>query len=139
MRRILFKGKHVHAIEGNEHLDGDWIEGYLADRNYINTGQSEKLIKEDTICQYTEMFCYWDEPEEEFCKKVFEHDLLAVSYEGEEVIAEVMYSGGMYILVSNAFPDGYCPLADYVQCDDDLWIMAEHKGNKFDNPELLEE
>lgn len=51
-REILFRAKHVHAFSKNEHLDGEWVEGYLCDENYINTGEAERLIDSNTICQY---------------------------------------------------------------------------------------
>lgn len=34
-REILFRAKHIHAIPGNEHLNGTWVHGYLSDENYI--------------------------------------------------------------------------------------------------------
>lgn len=62
MREILFRGKHIHALPQNEHLDGTWVYGYLCDENYINTVDedeyggkftSEMLIDPETVCQYT--------------------------------------------------------------------------------------
>lgn len=35
-REILFRGKHIHAMDSNEHLNGRWVHGYLSDKNYIN-------------------------------------------------------------------------------------------------------
>lgn len=35
-REILFRAKHIHAIPGNEHLNGTYVHGYLSDKNYIN-------------------------------------------------------------------------------------------------------
>lgn len=61
-REILFRGKHIHALSQNKHLDGIWVYGYLCDENYINTvdedeygGEftSEMLIDSETVCQYT--------------------------------------------------------------------------------------
>lgn len=34
-REILFRGKHIHTIPGNEHLNGTWVHGYLSDENHI--------------------------------------------------------------------------------------------------------
>jgi hypothetical protein len=34
-REILFRGKHIHATPGNEHLNGTWVHGYLCDKDYI--------------------------------------------------------------------------------------------------------
>lgn len=54
-REILFRAKHIHAIPGNEHLNGIWVHGYLSDENYIydKSLEGEFLVDEDTICQYT--------------------------------------------------------------------------------------
>lgn len=33
-RQIIFRAKHVHAMDSNEHLNGTWVHGYLsADRS----------------------------------------------------------------------------------------------------------
>ena len=37
MREILFRGKHIHVILPNKHLDGTWVYGYLSGEDYINT------------------------------------------------------------------------------------------------------
>ena len=34
-REILFRGKHIHAMDSNDHLNGTWVHGYLSDKNYI--------------------------------------------------------------------------------------------------------
>ena len=54
-REILFRAKHIHAIDSNERLNGTWVHGYLSDKNYINDKSldGEFLIDENTICQYT--------------------------------------------------------------------------------------
>lgn len=53
-REILFKGKHIHALPQNEHLDGTWVHGYLCNENYINSPEleGEFLIDPETVCQY---------------------------------------------------------------------------------------
>ena len=141
MRIILFKGKHIHVLPANKELNGRWIEGYLSDENYINSPklEGEFLIDKDTLCQYTELSACWNafdnEPQEQ---DVWEHDLLEVVYEGKKVIAEVKYENGMYILASETFADSYIPLFEVVEIEDGCrYINAEHKGNIFDNPELL--
>lgn len=35
-REILFRAKHIHAMDSNEYLNGRWMHGYLSDKNYIN-------------------------------------------------------------------------------------------------------
>lgn len=54
-REILFKGKHIHATDSNEHLNETWVHGYLSDKDYIydKSLDGEFLVDENTICQYT--------------------------------------------------------------------------------------
>lgn len=33
-REILFRGKHIHAMDSNEHLNGTWVHGYLSDKGH---------------------------------------------------------------------------------------------------------
>lgn len=49
-----YRGMHVHALPQNEHLNGTWIYGYLADENYINSSEleGEFLVDKDTVGQY---------------------------------------------------------------------------------------
>lgn len=143
MREILFKAKRID--------NGEWVEGYLfkqvaiENRMYFAIEVIENTVKayevdENTICQYTGMPACWmafdNEPQE---WDIWEHDLLKVEYEEKPVIAEVLYSDGMYILVSAEFADGYKPLFDYVNIEYGVsYVEAEHMGNIFDNRELLE-
>lgn len=56
MRRVnKYRGMHIHALSQNEHLNGGWIYGYLADKSYINSSEfvGEFLVDEDTVGQYT--------------------------------------------------------------------------------------
>lgn len=96
-------------------------------------------IDENTICQYTGLSACWNdfsnEPQEQ---DVWEHDLLEVEYEGKRVISEVKYESGMYILSSNVFADSYIPISDVTEIEDEcVYVNAEHKGNIFDNSELI--
>lgn len=55
MSRInKYRGMHIHVFPQNEHLNGRWIYGYLADENYINSPEleGEFLIDKDTVGQY---------------------------------------------------------------------------------------
>lgn len=54
-REILFRAKHIHAMDSNEHLDRTWVHGYLSDENYIydKSLEGEFPVNENTICQYT--------------------------------------------------------------------------------------
>ena len=50
-REILFRGKHIHTMDSNEHLNGTWVHGYLSDKDYIydKSLEGEFLVDEDTI------------------------------------------------------------------------------------------
>lgn len=56
-REILFRGKHIHGMGSNKHLNGTWVHGYLSDENYINDKSldGEFLVDENTICKYANL------------------------------------------------------------------------------------
>lgn len=45
---------HIHVLPQNEHLNGAWVYGYLADENYINSPEleGEFLVDKDTVGYY---------------------------------------------------------------------------------------
>ena len=49
-----YRGIHIHVHQQNEHLNGRWVYGYLADENYINSPEleGEFLVGKDTVGQY---------------------------------------------------------------------------------------
>lgn len=151
-REILFRAKHIHAMDSNEHLNGIWVHGYLSDKNYINDKrlESEFLVDKNTICQYTGLT-------DKNGKKIWENDILmchgnqdnlvkavfgefnVIEVESEEVIDSVI--GWHYEVIptdelSKCEPFCYSmPLTDtYIKLNE-----MEVVGNIFDNPELLEE
>lgn len=132
---MLFRAKHIHAIPGNEHLNGRWVKGYLSDKDYIydTSLNGEFLVDENTICQYTGLT-------DKNGRKIWEGDI--IKYHFGEVYALVKF--GEY---RSCFE---CHVGFYVDWDEkhdfrkDLgyWIKmvdAEVVGNIYDNPELLEE
>ena len=128
MREILFRGKHMHVCPENKHLDGTWVEGYLADENHINDGKCEFLIDPETICQYTGLT-------DKNGKKIWEGDILEGHLDDkfpEDVTREkvIWHESGW-----KAEEPG-CVDKEYL--DEFDAENFEVVGNVFDNPELLE-
>ena len=124
-REILFRGKHIHAMDSNEHLNGTWVYGYLSDENYIygKSLEGEFLIDENTICQYTGLT-------DKNGKKIFENDIVQVVwYNGT-----VEYEDGCFVIKWNNIKFLRKDLGYWANLDGFQTI-----GNIYDNPELLEE
>lgn len=133
-REILFRGKHIHAMDSNEHLNGTWVHGYLSDKDYIydKSLEGEFLVDEDTICQYTGLT-------DKNGKKIFEGDIVRYG----EVCGEVKfglhesnwqigkYNQGFFV----TFPKEYLLRNGLGYWRNKIVVV----GNVFDNPELLEE
>lgn len=133
-REILFRGKHIHAMDSNEHLNGTWVHGYLSDKDYIydKSLEGEFLVDEDTICQYTGLT-------DKNGKKIFEGDIVRYG----EVCGEVKfglhesnwqigkYNQGFFVI----FPKEYLLRNELGYWRNKIVVV----GNVFDNPELLEE
>lgn len=130
-REILFRGKHIHTTDSNEHLNGTWVHGYLSDKNYINDKslEGEFLVGENTICQYTGLT-------DKNGKKIFEGDILR---HADETILKTVWSDRKYGFAAQCVKGS-------VLLKDCKWGLGEFEsdeveviGNIFDNPELLEE
>ena len=133
-REILFRGKHIHAMDSNEHLNGTWVHGYLSDKDYIydKSLEGEFLVDENTICQYTGLT-------DKNGKKIFEGDIVRYG----EVCGEVKfglhesnwqigkYNQGFFV----TFPKEYLLRNELGYWRNKIVVV----GNVFDNPELLEE
>lgn len=128
-REILFRGKHIHAMDINEHLNGRWVHGYLSDKNYINDKslEGEFLVDENTICQYTGLT-------DKNGKKIFEGDILR---HADETILKTVWNDRKYGFAAQCVK-GSVLLKD---CKWGLWEFESDEveviGNVFDNPELL--
>ena len=128
-REILFRAKHIHAMDSNEHLNGTWVHGYLSDKNYINDKslEGEFLVDENTICQYTGLT-------DKNGKKIFEGDILR---HADETILKTVWNDRKYGFAAQCVK-GSVLLKD---CKWGLWEFESDEveviGNVFDNPELL--
>lgn len=128
-REILFRGKHIHAMDSNEHLNGTWVHGYLSDKNYIydKSLEGEFLVDENTICQYTGLT-------DKNGKKIFEGDILR---HADETILKTVWNDRKYGFAAQCVK-GSVLLKD---CKWGLWEFESDEveviGNVFDNPELL--
>lgn len=137
MREVLFRAKHIHTISKNEHLNGRWIEGYLADKNHINSPEleGEFLIDPETICQYSGMMDISG-------KRIFEEDIIERHLPNGEILAQDM-------VIKYGKYQAYCPVdKEYVDTIGFYaWIpgyppmplgtledYAKVIGNTFDNP-----
>lgn len=128
-REMLFRAKHIHAMDSNEHLNGTWVHGYLSDKNYINDKslEGEFLVDENTICQYTGLT-------DKNGKKIFEGDILR---HADETILKTVWNDRKYGFAAQCVK-GSVLLKD---CKWGLWEFKSDEveviGNVFDNPELL--
>lgn len=124
MREILFRGKHIHSLKANEHLDGTWVYGYLCDKNYINSPEleGELLIDPSTVGQYTGLT-------DKNGKRIFEGDICKIF--GLVYKVEFKYSGWQLTILSRT---AYC----YPEFNSHCGEYCEVIGNIHDNPELIE-
>lgn len=125
MREILFRGKDADS--------GLWCYGELTfsrDRKpYIrfltHNGYLEREVMPETVGQFTGFV-------DKNKKRIFEDDILASTYEEENVVHELVlwYNNGWHIRWKQAEPD--------VIWQQDMDRYSEIVGNIWDNPELLE-
>lgn len=134
-REILFRGKHIHAMDSNDHLNGTWVHGYLSDKNYIydKSLEGEFLVDEDTICQYTGLT-------DKNGKKIFEGDVVKDS---AGVCGEVkfgLYAAGFSIPDTNQgfyieFPEESLYRKELGYWENKVVVI----GNIYDSPKLLDD
>ena len=134
-REILFRGKHIHAMDSNEHLNGTWVHGYLSDKDYIydKSLEGEFLVDENTICQYTGLT-------DKNGKKIFEGDVVKDS---AGVCGEVkfgLYAAGFSIPDTNQgfyieFPEESLYRKELGYWENKVVVI----GNIYDSPKLLDD
>ena len=128
--RYLYRGKRID--------NGEWVEGFLMDENYINTPFNDNEvggrfddpveIDESTLCQCTGL-------RDKNGNLIWENDIVRVCWQDNEAQCEEIAQ-----VAWDEF--GYYPWLDEYHCDGcDLFNEVrdiEVIGNRFDNPELLE-
>lgn len=129
-REIIFRGKHIHTVPGNEHLNGTWVHGYLSDKNHIydKSLEGELLVDENTICQYTG-------ENDKNGQKIYEGDILEAhlddSFPEDVTRVRVTWENMKWCMVQNGMiPD------PFETGEGKSWEVI---GNIFDNPELIGE
>ena len=130
-RKILFRGKHIHAMDSNEHLNGTWVRGYLSDENHIydKSLKGEFLIDEDTICQYTGLT-------DKNGKKIFEGDIVRFGKNYGEVKFGLHESNWQIYKYNQGFFVKFSKV--YFRNELGFWRdKVIVTGNIYDNPELL--
>lgn len=130
-REILFRGKRVD--------NGEWVEGYLADENYINVPFNDDDVNgrlDEPIEIYSETVCEYTGSTDKNGRKIFEGDIVRYIDEviEKEKVDEVKY---------NETHAAFCRLHKSKMGLQYLWLneavanKCEVIGNIFDNPELL--
>lgn len=136
-RKIKFRAKHIHVMPCNEHLNGTWVYGYLADDIYIHSPdlEGEFLIDPNTVGQYIGI-------KDTNGKEIFEGDIIQRDIWEEKIIGEIawgdMVGAGFYLKVKQKNGIGFYPMTKGRSDDDDGEMCNDIiLGNIHDNPELL--
>lgn len=123
-----YRGIHVHVLPQNEHLNGTWIYGYLADENYINSPEleGEFLVDKDTVGHYIGV-------DDKNGKEIYEGDIVRTN--SGRLCKVVWFSSLQYqgwdlepVETKNPPPK-----------QRELWKDLEVIGNVYENADLLKE
>lgn len=125
-REILFRGKRVD--------NGEWVEGYLADENYINVPFNDNDVNgrlDEPIEVYSETVCEYTGLTDKNGRRIFENDICDRKEQFPEIVT--YHDGDWTLDYSYASEYSYCNLGFYVAERGGVEII----GNIFDNPELV--
>lgn len=122
-RDILFRGKHVHVLPGNKHLDGTWVYGYYLGNGYILTEDGEMLVDNSTVGQYIGI-------KDKNHNKIYIDDIVTINDDDEYFLVEYDIDSARYLLRNKKHFASF----------ENLWgHECKIVGNIYDNPRLLEE
>lgn len=132
-RKIEFRGKHVHVLPENSHLDETWVYGFLTSEDYISVEYedgtyAEKLVDKNTTGQFIGKNDKDGSP-------IYELDIVEIERpcKGQKNWL-VVYEDGEFHLTSK-FPNtnDRFDIVNYNL----VWESVKVIGNYIDNPELL--
>lgn len=136
MREIKFRGKRID--------NGEWAYGYLVggsdslgEKRYITKGPVYQAIEVDleTVGQFTG-YC-----DDMYNGDVYEGDIVKIAEDnsGEEYVTKIRHEQGAFVVDVNGEDFDITALGWAIDIWDNNGDEWEIIGNKWDNPELLEE
>ncbi len=120
-----YRGIHIHVHQQNEHLNGRWVYGYLADENYINSPEleGEFLVDKDTTGQYIGI-------KDKNGKELYEKDIVLIDGEDEYFVVGWDSDTARFVMNSETLTVDF----------DNYWgYQVEIIGNVYENADLLKE
>lgn len=134
---MQYRGKHIHVLPGNSHLNGTWVVGYLSSEDYISVTYDDGTYAEKLIDKNTIGLC--SDKRDITGKDIFQGDVM----ENENGTRfEVRYGKfAMYCPVDDCMMEniGFFAVAEGYYEDMPLGPTEEYAtviGNIHDNPEL---
>ena len=128
MREVLFRGKVKlpNSYRGHSlpYRNGDWVYGLMNSNNSIRG----IFVNTNTIGQYTGLT-------DKNGTKIFEDDILQVTYHGNEIGRVCIYYKYAMYLCSVIYGDIDFDTLGMLNANYQLEVI----GNAYDNPELLDE